>query len=278
MNLKAMVLAALVATTDRAAFAQAVEVRLSPAAQSVAAGNTVAVQVRVDTNGLPVGNGGLFLKYDRTRLAFESGTNDTTIWNNGLATGLPDEIRPGVLAWSVGATGPVTAQDVPVSTLTFRAKSSLGDARLEWMNTAGTSETSFADLEFTQFPTTLTDATVTVVEARPHTPTSTPTATQTATHTGTQTGTHTATHTATATSTPSRTPTASFTATPTPPPCPGDCDRNGFVAVDELVRAAHVLLRVSPAEVCSALDRDQDGVGSIDEAVRAYQAALDGCP
>jgi hypothetical protein len=64
--------------------------------------------------------------------------------------------------------------------------------------------------------------------------------------------------------------------------CTGDCDRDGAVRIDELVRAVDLALSAPPAgvesgDVCS-LDRDASGSVSVNEIVTAVRRALGGCP
>ncbi len=92
--------------------------------------------------------------------------------------------------------------------------------------------------------------------------------------------------TATPTFTPSATSTASATATPPPPTatptpfptgdnCPGDCDQNGTVSVDELVRGVRINLGSSELAICTASDVDDDGDVTVSELVKAVNANLD---
>ena len=67
---------------------------------------------------------------------------------------------------------------------------------------------------------------------------------------------------------------------PTPtaiPSCPGDCDRNGSVSVDELIRAVDVALSNAPLASCDPADAKHDGGVTIDELTAAVNAAIDGC-
>jgi hypothetical protein len=81
-------------------------------------------------------------------------------------------------------------------------------------------------------------------------------------------------------------PTPHCTAQPTPTPTPtgpqstclGDCDGDGVVAVDELVRGVNIALNLQPLDSCPAFDRDASGTVSIDELVGAIRNALHGCP
>ena len=82
-----------------------------------------------------------------------------------------------------------------------------------------------------------------------------------------------------ATATSSVTPT-----TPTPTatletgqPCRGDCNSDGAVTIDELVRAVSIALGSGPLDGCGAADADHNGQVSIDELVAAVLNALQGC-
>jgi hypothetical protein len=73
------------------------------------------------------------------------------------------------------------------------------------------------------------------------------------------------------------TPTGGATPTPTvgPPECPGDCNADAVVSVDELVRGVRGALG---APFCVAFDLDRDGHVAVNELVAAVAAALAGCP
>jgi hypothetical protein len=66
------------------------------------------------------------------------------------------------------------------------------------------------------------------------------------------------------------------TATAGPTPCPGDCNGDGAVTIDELVREIESALDQSPAADCNA-DLDASGAITINEMVVAVAAALAGC-
>lgn len=81
--------------------------------------------------------------------------------------------------------------------------------------------------------------------------------------------------------TPTPTPTRSNTPTPRPTrplgPCIGDCDRDGRIAISELVRGvAFALSGTSPSE-CSSIDANSDSTVNVNELVSAVNAALNGC-
>lgn len=106
-----------------------------------------------------------------------------------------------------------------------------------------------------------------------------PGATSTVTATATQTPTGSLPPTSTATATAVETATATATATATPGgSCPGDCDGNGVVSVDELVRMVNIALERQPVSNCLAGDLTGNGSIAINELVTAVNAALRGCP
>lgn len=59
--------------------------------------------------------------------------------------------------------------------------------------------------------------------------------------------------------------------------CAGDCDGDGGVAVNEVVRAVTIALGSAPVGQCAAADTSGDGTVSIAELVGAVNAALGGC-
>ncbi|MBI1813728.1 MAG: PD40 domain-containing protein [Deltaproteobacteria bacterium] len=80
---------------------------------------------------------------------------------------------------------------------------------------------------------------------------------------------------ATATPTPSPTPTRA--PTPTPGLCFGDCDDNGAVTVDELVKGVHIALDETTYAGCPRADSDGNRHVTIDELILALNASLYGC-
>ncbi|HVN83995.1 MAG TPA: ELWxxDGT repeat protein [Candidatus Binatia bacterium] len=59
--------------------------------------------------------------------------------------------------------------------------------------------------------------------------------------------------------------------------CSGDCNRDGTVSVDELVRAVAIALGMASVDDCSPADTDGNGVVTVDELVQAVNSALNGC-
>ena len=76
-------------------------------------------------------------------------------------------------------------------------------------------------------------------------------------------------------------PTASATPTvPATPPtgaCGGDCDGNGSVTVNELVRGVGILLGLENLTNCPDFDVDRSGDVTVDELITAMNFALGGC-
>lgn len=60
--------------------------------------------------------------------------------------------------------------------------------------------------------------------------------------------------------------------------CVGDCNGDGAVTVDELVRGLQAGLGTLSSSLCPSLDADTDGVVAVDEIVRAVRASVLGCP
>jgi hypothetical protein len=61
-------------------------------------------------------------------------------------------------------------------------------------------------------------------------------------------------------------------------PCAGDCDGNGVVTIDELIRAVRIALGEAPVATCAAVDVDGDRALAIEELLGSVARALDGCP
>ena len=126
-------------------------------------------------------------------------------------------------------------------------------------------------------------ASPTATATRTFTPSPSPTPTPTSTFTSTRTATATATPTVTAspsptsTLTPNLTPSATPSVTPTPGPCTGDCNQDGKVSVDELVRAVSIALGTLALDTCPAINPN-DGRPTVDELVQAVSYSIDGCP
>ena len=60
--------------------------------------------------------------------------------------------------------------------------------------------------------------------------------------------------------------------------CVGDCDGDGRVTVDELVRGVNIALGAAPLSECPEFDSNEDDQVSVDELVTAVNNALSGCP
>jgi hypothetical protein len=107
-------------------------------------------------------------------------------------------------------------------------------------------------------------------------PTSTSTASPSTTMTPTTTVTPVPTSTPTVTATPN--PTASLRPSPTTPTkCTGDCNGDGAVKVEELVRGVNIALGTVASDECPGLDADGDLRVAVNELITAVNNALSGC-
>lgn len=61
------------------------------------------------------------------------------------------------------------------------------------------------------------------------------------------------------------------------PSCAGDCNGNGRVSVEELIRGVAIALGRGEASSCVNVDGNRDGSVSIGELIAAVSSALDGC-
>ena len=73
------------------------------------------------------------------------------------------------------------------------------------------------------------------------------------------------------------TPAHAQTPTPTAAPCAGDCDGNGMVVINELIKCVNIDLGSAALSTCMACDVDGNGTVGINELVKAVNAALNGC-
>ena len=73
------------------------------------------------------------------------------------------------------------------------------------------------------------------------------------------------------------TPTPTPTVTPGPGACYGDCDGDGQVEINELVRGVNIILGHDEMAVCPEFDGDGNGTLTIDELVKSVKAVLRGC-
>jgi hypothetical protein len=61
------------------------------------------------------------------------------------------------------------------------------------------------------------------------------------------------------------------------PACAGDCDGNGHVSVEEIIRGIAISLGGEGLSACAAFDAHGDGVVTVDEIIAAVAAALGDC-
>jgi hypothetical protein len=60
--------------------------------------------------------------------------------------------------------------------------------------------------------------------------------------------------------------------------CLGDCNGDGEVTVDELIRGVNIALGSLPLSECPVFDGNEDGSVTVDELITAVNNALSGCP
>ena len=59
--------------------------------------------------------------------------------------------------------------------------------------------------------------------------------------------------------------------------CVGDCDGDGSVAINELIRGVNIALGDAPLTDCGSFDANGDGAVAINELIQAVNSALNGC-
>jgi len=60
--------------------------------------------------------------------------------------------------------------------------------------------------------------------------------------------------------------------------CAGDCNHNGVVTIDELIKGVNIALGRADVTLCPPFDRDSSQTVTINELILAVNAALAGCP
>ncbi len=206
-------------------FAANEQLYLSPATGSVLVGNTIAVQIRVNSGSDPVNAVQANLTYDPAKLEYQS----TDAVGSAFSLSASSVISSGsiALARATGGGEPAVSGDNLFATVTFKALSGSGTAAIViaagshvvrstdavdiLANSAGASYTLTSPV----VPTPTPAATPAPTAAATPTPGTTPAATPTPTHTPTPTPTHIPTPTPVA-----ATPTPAPTSTPTPVPVP----------------------------------------------------------
>ena len=218
----------------------------------------------------PLPNGLVFQRYNVTFSA--TGGTAPYAWN---------QISGGFPGLTLSADGTLSGKPTAIGdgSLRVMATDSKGDNHAKMF-------TLHIDLPTptpTRTPTPTLSPTLTPTQTLTFTPTPTPTLTQTLPPTPTPTQTLTLPPTPTLTQT--MPPTATHTATQplpvTPTPgagCVGDCNGDGEVTVDELIKGVNIALGTLPLSDCLSLDANGDGTVTVDEIVKAVNAALNSCP
>jgi hypothetical protein len=78
--------------------------------------------------------------------------------------------------------------------------------------------------------------------------------------------------------------TSEFTPTPTPTPtptiaisCVGDCNGNGVVTIDELIKGVNIALELAGLDTCPVFDANHSGTVTVEELITAVNNALSEC-
>jgi hypothetical protein len=66
-------------------------------------------------------------------------------------------------------------------------------------------------------------------------------------------------------------------ATPTPAACLGDCNGDGTITINELLRGVNMALGRLSLDICPAFDADRSGALTVNELILAVNNALHGC-
>lgn len=245
-------------------------------------GGTVVVAVSLE-NEVPVRAVQLRLADTPNALTLVAGSARTTERSTGLVADANEQQDGSVIAVLI-STGSalIAAGSGPVIEMDFTIAPS---APVGETIALGLSDVLVADPNSVALPSETENGGVVVALATPtptgtstEPPVPTPTFTHAATVTPSLTHTWTATSTATPTDTPSPrgSPTTGATATPTVG-CVGDCDGDGRVTVDELIKGVNIALGAAPLTTCPAFDANDSQTVTVDELVTAVNLALNGC-
>lgn len=257
-------------------------------------GDSFTSAIQVDVGTQPLGAYTLAVTYDPAVVIVTAVAGGMTIEFTSSPIANPADFPSGrtrFLAFNAASLTSPTGK-VDIARITFKvvglpgATTSLGLDVITLADTDGTrltADTNECSVGAATTGTPTVSPTLTVMS-----PSATRTPLPTATATPTLQETATTTPTATPTLSPPPSPSASpgetasptVTATPlrTPAPCGGDCNADGMVTVDELLRGVNIALGNQPISDCLGFDRSGDGTVTVDELIFAVTLALDGCP
>lgn len=60
-------------------------------------------------------------------------------------------------------------------------------------------------------------------------------------------------------------------------PCEGDCDGDGMIGINELIKGVNIALGNAELDECRAMDSNGDSAVTVSELIKAVRNALDGC-
>ncbi len=93
--------------------------RIEPAIREASNSNPAAVEIRLDTQGLPVRLLEAYLSFDADALRWDSGHVNRNIFDDSSLTASPREIAPGMIALRAASLDPVVGDNFHVATLSF---------------------------------------------------------------------------------------------------------------------------------------------------------------
>jgi len=64
---------------------------------------------------------------------------------------------------------------------------------------------------------------------------------------------------------------------PTSETCTGDCNHDGMVTVDELIKGVNIALGTAAIDSCVEMDANDDGAVTVNELIAAVNGALNDC-
>lgn len=129
---------------------------------AVGVGEVVNVTLTLEPGAAPSGLVGVFLQFDAQRLRYVAGHVDRDVFTSELFTGAPQEVAPGLLAFSAGSDAGVAGGPVAFASLAFETIAA-GDAALT-LSGDYPAVTQVQDLAFINVPTQRIGDTIAIMD------------------------------------------------------------------------------------------------------------------
>jgi hypothetical protein len=126
----ALLLLSLLTATRGAVASEPAQLNLQAACPPYYVGDTVSIDLKLDTGGQPIRFAGVFIKYDPTRLQFEPSYTNEPIFTDFVLTGYPWSYEYGYIAFTGGTTTPMQPGEFLAAKLDFKILSA-GDTTIE---------------------------------------------------------------------------------------------------------------------------------------------------